>query len=54
MRRVNTIALKSDVKMPMIKVVANPRIAPLPKLYNTNAVSNVVMFASMMALYAFA
>ena len=27
----NTIALKSEVKMPMISVVANPRIAPLPK-----------------------
>ena len=54
MRRVNTIALKSDVKMPMINVVANPRMAPLPKLYSTKAVSNVVMLASMMALYAFA
>ena len=32
MSRVNTIALNSDVKMPMINVVANPRMAPLPKL----------------------
>ena len=28
---VRTMALKSDVKMPMISVVAKPRMAPLPK-----------------------
>ena len=31
-KRVMTIALNKDVKIPMIKVVANPRMAPLPKL----------------------
>ena len=51
--RVKTMAENNDVKIPMIKVVAKPRIAPLPKLYRTNAVSKVVMLASMIALYAF-
>jgi hypothetical protein len=31
-KRVKAIALNNEVKIPMIKVVANPRMAPLPKL----------------------
>ena len=48
--RVITIALNSEVKIPIISVVANPRIEPLPKLYRIKAVSTVVMFASIIAL----
>ena len=49
-KRVSTTAEKSEVKIPMINVVAKPRMAPLPKLYRTNAVNNVVMLASIIAL----
>jgi hypothetical protein len=49
MRRLMTIALKSEVKIPAISVVAKPRTEPVPKLYSTTAVRSVVMFASMMA-----
>ena len=31
-RRVSTMALNSEVKMPTMSVVAKPRMAPLPKL----------------------
>ena len=40
------IAVNKDVIIPISKVVANPFIGPVPKVYNISAVSPVVMFAS--------
>ena len=40
------IAVKSDVPIPINKVVANPLIGPVPNTNKIKAVSPVVMFAS--------
>ena len=42
-------AVKSEEAIPMIKVVANPRIGPVPKEKSIIAVKRVVTFASMIA-----
>ncbi len=46
-------AENNEVRIPMINVVAKPRIGPVPKAYRIIPVSNVVTFASMMALFEF-
>ena len=48
--RVMKMAENNDVRIPMIKVVANPLIGPDPKTYNTIPVRSVVTLASMMEL----
>ena len=40
------IAVNNEVKIPIKRVVANPLIGPVPKVYKIKAVSPVVMFAS--------
>ena len=40
------IAVNSEVKIPIKRVVANPFIGPVPNVYRIKAVSPVVMFAS--------
>ena len=42
-----TKAAKTDVKIPMINVVAKDSIGPEPKIFNTIAVNKVVTLASM-------
>ena len=40
------IAVNNEVAIPISNVVAKPLIGPVPKIYNTRAVSPVVIFAS--------
>ena len=42
-------AVNNEVKIPMIKVNANPLIGPVPKTYKMIPVSKLVIFASMIA-----
>ena len=53
-RRVMNIAVKRDVIIPIINVVAKPLIGPEPKINNITAVKPVVMFASNIEDKAFA
>ena len=46
-------AENNDVKIPMINVVAKPRIGPVPKEYKMTPVRRVVTFASIIALFEF-
>ena len=46
--RVTRIAVNIEVMIPMLRVMANPFIGPVPKLNSTIAAINVVTFASMM------
>ena len=48
-----TKAAKTDVKIPMIKVVANDSIGPVPNTLSTIAVKRVVTFASIIDDNAF-
>ncbi len=45
---INT-AVNNEVKIPMIKVNANPLIGPVPKTYNIIPVNKLVMLASIIA-----
>ena len=45
-KRVIKMAVKSDVAIPINKVVANPLMGPVPKTKRINAVSPVVILAS--------
>ena len=51
--RVIKMAAKREVIIPIIKVVANPKIGPLPKMYKINPVKKVVMFESRIEDIAF-
>ncbi len=44
--RVPMIAVNIDVMMPIISVIANPLIGPVPKPSSTIAAISVVIFAS--------
>ena len=46
------IAANNDVKIPIINVVANPLIGPVPKTYKIIPVNSVVTFASIIEEYA--
>ena len=46
-KREITNAANTEVKIPMINVVANDSIGPEPNIFKTIAVNNVVTFASM-------
>ena len=46
MVRVPIIAVNIDVRMPIMSVMANPLIGPVPKPSRTIAAIRVVMFAS--------
>ena len=48
-RRVMNTALKNEVMIPMIRVVAKPCTGPLPKMKSTIPVMMVVRLPSMMA-----
>ena len=45
-KRVMKMAVKSEVAIPINRVVANPLMGPVPKTKRINAVSPVVMLAS--------
>lgn len=47
--RVKKTAVKKDTKIPIINVVANPRIGPVPKLYKMIPVMIEVKLESKMA-----
>ena len=49
MSRVMKIAQKSEVRIPIIKVVAKPCTGPVPKMKRTIPVINVVTCPSIMA-----
>ena len=52
-RRVRKTAVKNEAIKPIIKVVANPRMGPVPKTNNTMPVMTVVRLASKIAEKAF-
>ena len=52
-KRETTNAANTEVKIPMINVVANDSIGPDPKIFNTIAVNNVVTLASIIDDKAF-
>ena len=47
------IAVKSDVIIPIKRVVANPSIGPVPNTFKIKAVNPVVIFASKIEDNAF-
>ncbi len=51
--RVKKIAVNNDVTIPILNVIANPLIGPVPKLNKTTAAISVVIFASTIVEKAF-
>jgi hypothetical protein len=47
------MAVNIDVKIPMLRVIANPLIGPVPKPNRMMAAINVVILASVMVEKAF-
>ena len=52
-KRVMNTAVKKEIQIPIIKVVAKPRIGPVPKLNKIIPVNKEVMLESKIALNAF-
>ena len=50
--RVTKIAVNTEVNIPILKVMANPFMGPVPIEYKITATSNVVIFASIIVLKA--
>ena len=50
---VTKIAVKIDVTIPILKVIANPFIGPVPIAYRIRATNKVVIFASIIVPNAF-
>ena len=48
-KRETKMAVNKEDRIPIIKVVAKPRIGPVPNKYKITAVNSVVKFESKMA-----